>query len=208
MVTSYKYLGYIIDDQLNCKQMLNDTLSKLNYVLKIFRRTCSSLTLKASIAVLKSKFLSYIDYISLFAYLLTKKDFKRLQTIQNSALRCVFGLSRCTNVDGLHCKIRSLHVENRRYMLLMLHMYRQTLTPNFCPAVAHSFNTRYSGKLNFHLERPVNSKFSKSHCYIGKKLWNDLPVENQNLSDIESFKRRLKQRLLESELALYGTPPD
>lgn len=205
-VQSYKYLGFILDNQLNCRNMLNDTISKLNYTLRIFRRTRSSLTLKASIAVLKSKFLSYIDYICLFTYLLSKNDYKKIQTMQNCAIRCTFQLSKRTNVDSYHCKIKTLHVDNRRYLLLMIYMYKLTLDPDFCPNPGHSFNTRTSAKLNFNLARPVHSKFNKSHCYVGRKLWNDLSADDQNLPDVDSFKRRLKRRLLETELALYGLP--
>lgn len=203
MVSHYKYLGYYIDDQLNCRKMLEDSLAKLNYILKTFGRTRPSLTLKASIAVFKSKFLSYIDYISLFKYMLSNNDFRKLQTIQNRALRCVFCLPKCSNVDNLHCRIRTLHVENRRYLLLMVYMFKLTLAPDFCPASNESLSTRSSGKLNFHLIRPWSNKFHKSHCYIGKKLWNELSSEDQNMSDVDSFKRRIKLRLFASEKALY-----
>lgn len=112
VVSSYKYLGFIIDDRLNFKSMLSDTVSKLNNILYIFRKVCPALSLKASIAILKSKFISYIDYIWLFSYLLSKKDLKKLQVLQNSCIRCVYKLPRHANVDNHHCILKMLHVEN------------------------------------------------------------------------------------------------
>lgn len=94
--------------------------------------------------------------------LASKKDYKKLQTIQNCALRCVFKLPKRSNVDSYHCKIRTLHVDNRRYLLLMMYMYRLTLARDFCPASSQALHTRSSVKLNFHLIRPKNSEFEKS----------------------------------------------
>lgn len=88
----------------------------------------------------------------------------------------------------------------------MMYMYKLTLAPDFCPATSQALSKRSSEKLNFHLVRPINSKFQKSHCYIGKKLWNELTASEQNAPDIDTFKRLLKARLLDSEMALYRLP--
>lgn len=72
-VSSYKYLGYIIDERLTFKELLSNTIGKLNHILSIFRKVCPALSLKASIAKLKFKFISYIDYICLFSFMLNKK---------------------------------------------------------------------------------------------------------------------------------------
>lgn len=83
----YKYFGYLL--KVDCKGMMTDTISKLNYVLYIFKRVGTPLTLNSAKAISQSKFLSYINYIHLFLYLASKKDNKKLQTLQNDCIRCI-----------------------------------------------------------------------------------------------------------------------
>lgn len=205
-VHHYKYLGFIIDDQLNCRKLVSNTVSKLNNILFTFRKIRPSLSLKASIAVLKAKFISYIDYISMFSYLLSKSDFKKLQVLQNHCIRITFCLPKRSNVEELHCKLKLLHLENRRYLFLMKYMFHQAnhLISESRPALT-GINTRSSLKRNFSIVRPLNNRYMKSHLHQGRLLWNALPLEMQRLPDINWFKRSLKQGLLEVEKALYTT---
>lgn len=202
-VRHYKYLGYEIDDCLSLNKTASNTFSKLNGVLYIFRGIRSSLCLKASIAVLKAKFIPYIDYILLFSYLFSKKDFKKLQVLQNNCIRIAFGLSKRTNVDGLHCKLGLLHVEHRRYLLLMSYMYRQAAYLPHITQANDMVSTRASHKRNFKVMRPVHTKYEKSHLHQGHLLWNELSLEYQNMPDLSWFKRRLKNHLLEVEKSSY-----
>lgn len=153
-VRHYKYLGYNLDDQLNCDRIFTSTVSKLNNILYIFRKIQPSLSLKASIAILKAKFISYIDYIILFSYMLSRKAFKKLQTLQNHCIRIAFCLPKRSNVDGLHCRLKLLHLEHKRHLVLMLYMYKQSrLLPDH-PQTASTVNTRSSLKRNFPICRP------------------------------------------------------
>lgn len=188
-VHHYKYLGYTIDDQLNCRRLLSSTISKLNCVLHTFRKIRLSLSLKAAIAVLKAKFVSYIDYILFFSYLFSKKDFKRLQVLQNHCIRSAFCLPKMTNVDSQHSKLRLLHLENRRYLSLMIYMHRQA---HYLPEATIRSSvtyTRSSLKRNFPITRASCCRFEKSHFNQGKLLWNDLPLETQRIVDPYMFKR-------------------
>lgn len=67
----------MIDDRLNTKPLMTDTIRKLNYVLSIFKRVRSSLTFKSAIKIFKAKFLSYIDYPFLVSYMASAADVKK-----------------------------------------------------------------------------------------------------------------------------------
>lgn len=204
LLARYKYLGYNIDEQLSCKHIFSDTVSKLNCVLHTFRKIRPSLSFKAAIAVLKAKFISYIDYILFFSYLLSKKDFKKLQVLQNHCIRCVFKLPSRSNVDSHHAKLKMLHLENRRHLFLMTYMYRQSQALPDPSLHLDGTTTRSSLKRNFPIPMSHNSRYEKSHLNQGRLSWNDLPLETQRLPDIYLFKRHLRKHLLDSELALYG----
>lgn len=144
-----KYLSYIHDDQLNCNKIAANAITKLNNILSTFRKIRSSLSLKASITVLKAKFIPYIDYITLFSYLISKKDFKK-----------------------------------RRYLTLMLYMYKKANQLPYEKPTSNTIATRSSFKRNFQIVRPNNSRYERLHLYQGQLLWNDLPLEHQRLPDI------------------------
>lgn len=116
-----------------------------------------------------------------------------------------FGLAKRSNVDSLHCKLRLLHVSNRRYLYLMMYMYRCARHLPTQPADRVGASTRSNSKRNFPMTRPLTDRFAKSHLYQGQLLWNDLDSDLQRLPDQNWFKRRLKTHLLTTERALYNT---
>lgn len=93
-----------------------------------------------------------------------------------------------------------LHVENRRSLLLLLNTYKLTNAPDFHPAVTDSMGTRSHDRINFTIPRPTSDKFLKSYYYLGRSLWNRLPVEDQGLPDPNWFKRRVKRSFLLKKL--------
>lgn len=205
-VCNYRYLGYIIDQELSFTDMLNKTLNKLNNTLRIFRMIRQSLTTRAAIMVFKAKVLSLLDYILIFTYTISKKNFKKLQTIQNNFIRCTMKLPKRTNVDHMHCHLNILHVTNRRYLLLMKYMYYKSRFTHIEETAPQRITTRQMEKITFSPNTPTTDKFANSLAYTGPTLWNNLSSEEQFLRDAQSFKNVLKKRLLESEKALYDVP--
>lgn len=136
----------------------------------------------------------------MFTYLLNKKDVKHLQTLQKVCIECVFELPRHTNVDSLHCKLKTLHVYNRRKYFLLSYIYvQETRSSDFIPDNTHSIGTQSNTKLNFKLLRPKTDKFAKSHIYAGYLLWNELLANDQMIPDLNWFKRRIKLHLIDEE---------
>lgn len=134
---------------------------------------------------------------------MSKKSIKKLQVIQNNFIRNALNLPGRTNVDAAHCTLKVLHVENRRYLNLMHLMHIRSRNAEIEPVPPQRVHTRQSDKLIFKLVKPMSEKYAKSLAYIGPKLWNELSPEEQLINDADTFKRTLKKRLSESELALY-----
>lgn len=202
-VKKYKYLGYTVDQQLNMKLQMTSTITKLNYILKIFKRIRPSLTIGSASMVFKAKVLSYINYILLISTLASKKDLKKIQTLQNVGIRYVFNLPKRCNVDEYHVKLNVLHVEQRRQLTVLLHMYKKSLDMPYPSPSDAGASTRSSGKILFYPPKPNSDKFLKSFVYNGAVGWNNLSPEEQLVQDIDLFKIQQKRKLLAIQKALF-----
>lgn len=204
-VNHYKYLGYDLDNKLCCSKIMSNTISKMNHALYVFRRIRPALTTRSAIAVFKAKILGYSKYIDIFTYLASKKENKKMQTMQNECIRCIFNLPKRANVDAMHCRLRTLHVENGRLLSLLVHMYKKTLTrDDSLFHVEHGIATRSSEKIMFRIPRPRVEIFRKSFVYQGMLHWNNLSSEEQLIPDVDHFKIAMKRKFLEMERASYG----
>lgn len=92
-VYSYKYLGYLIDYRLDFNLMFEQLLHKLNYKIYLLAKL-------RPLAVYRSKILSYIDYMFYSSF--RKPMQRKLQVIQNRAIRIICRIPKRTNVDRRH----------------------------------------------------------------------------------------------------------
>lgn len=118
-VKYYLYLGYSSSD---FKSQYSETVSKLSFIIGVFRRIRPSLTLIAAKTIFKTKFLPDLDYIALLTYSMSKRNSKKLQVLQNNIIRTVYQLPSRANADSYHCSLNTLHYENRRYYFLMIYV--------------------------------------------------------------------------------------
>lgn len=134
---------------------------------------------------------------------MSKRNNKKLQTLQNSITRIIFQLPQRTNTDSYHCILNTLHQVNRIYYFLMIFMDRKSREANLSPFNTHSVNTRLTSKLTFLQTRTRSAKITRSYLYQGISLWNELSIEEQFAPTVDAFKRMIGNRLLTSELQIY-----
>lgn len=136
------------------KSQMTHTVTKLNYILRIFKRIRPSLTARSAILVFKSKFLTYINYMLIMPTLASKKDMKKIQTLQNACIRCVFRLPKRSYVDSYLVKLNVLHIEQRRHLTILMHMYKRSLDMPYPTPHGDGIQTRSSNKIIFNLPKP------------------------------------------------------
>ena len=86
-VDNYKYLGIILDCNLNYKLHIDTLLKTLRYKLYILSKLRRYLTIQASIAIYKTTILPYIDYGDIFYQAGPKGHLKKVQDKQTKALK-------------------------------------------------------------------------------------------------------------------------
>lgn len=103
--------------------MMQMLIRRVTYKLYLLPKMRPMLKRKASVAVYKSKVLSFMDYSLIFHFGSKRSYRNKLQVVQNHAIHINLRLSRHTNVDREHLNQGIWHVENRRnyFLLKLLH---------------------------------------------------------------------------------------
>lgn len=89
-------------------------LHKITYKVKLLGKLRSTLTKFATISVYKAMILSLFDIGSVFYDSASNVQLRKLQVLQNKALRVIFKLGPRTNVDKAHQKVKLMLLESRR----------------------------------------------------------------------------------------------
>lgn len=202
-VSSTKYLGMHIDDDLSWKTHIDHLHSKLRKMCAIFYRIRSFLPFQAArmlyFALVHSQLVYGIEnYANTFSSYLDK-----LHKINNKILRILFNKPFLTPTVQLYAICDTLPIALlHEYRLLTLvqkcvhhtstlpHVYRNY----FCGITC---NSCYSMR-NYNNLKTVrfNSTFcQRSFKYKGTKLWNELPNEYKVCQSVAAFTKMMKNRL-------------
>ena len=190
-VCSYKYLGFILDDQLNFNKHVKELTKLITQKLYLLSRIRKYLTRNASIVIFKTMILSLIEYGDII-YAGTSQN--NLTKIGNLFYR---GLRICDNSNNKmskeilcnECHIAPLDV--RREMHLLLFMHKKTDTDSLLKK-SH-VRTRLHQAPVFKLCKPNNEKAKQNILYRGARLWNSLPAIERNMS-FKEFKNNLHKK--------------
>ena len=102
----YTYLGVVLDErmsfELHAKNVINRVSTKV-YQLKKVRKFLSK---RAALMVYKNMILSIVEYWDIYLYSATKDSRKKLQTMQNIALRCALLKDSRYNTTDLHAEAK------------------------------------------------------------------------------------------------------
>ena len=193
-VENYKYLGTTLDNRLNGDAQCSKTMQLLGMKIRTFSRIRNFLSTNAALTVYKSTILPLLDYNDHFQMLWNTDKLKRLQKLQNWALRVVY-CNRLPKLDEaeLHSEANLLMLRHRRALHLLVSMYHRSSKPHFLDK--RDIATRQFDKIKFKVINPVIKKAFKSPCYLGAQLWDLLPRETQTAPSTISFKQRIKRHV-------------
>ena len=189
-VCSYTYLGIKLDEQLTFNLHAQATIKRVSHKLYQMRRLRPLLNVKAATLLYKNLILPIMEYGDIFLTATTKVNRKKLQTLQNKALKCALNLDCLTPSTEIHesANLNKLAIRRKRHILL--HMYQKTKLPNFTQWKSNvgGVRTRSSKKKLMFQKKPRTQRFKNSLTYFGPKLWNTLPVVIQKSDNYFDFK--------------------
>ena len=188
----YCYLGVKLDECLNLKQNFNIVFKKFSHKVYQFSKIKKYINTPTRILVYKQTVMPLVEYVSFILNMNISQDVKKLQRLQNRALRMCYDIDRPRDISTteLHAMAHIELLQNRRNLSLLCIMYdlkQQQLYEKIGNRV-----TRQGEKYIFQTEISNVGVYMRSPYYIGANLWNNLPYDVQNARTKAQFKLNLK----------------
>ena len=187
---TFRYLGIDIDQHLTMKTVRDSIYRNATHKLYIYRLVRSSLTMSAAIQVLKSMFLSVLDYGNVFLTGINKNSLSDLQKLQNDAIRCCLKIKqpRYVHVADIHERL-DVHMLEHRRIVQLLTCVKKGVTTGFLSHINIENAVLRNQGLKINLPIPRNDLIKKSPYYWGSVIWNRLPLEVKTMDDLLLFKK-------------------
>ena len=192
-VSSYKYLGFILDEHLNFNKHISEMCSLVNHKLYLLSRIRRFLTTQACLTIFKTMVLSVIEYGDVIYAGSTTGNLGKIDKLFYRGLRICMGNDIIYTKEDLcsECNINTL--SKRRDLHLLLYMHKQNINIELLKPC--NINTRLHNAPVFWQYKPSNEKARLNVMYRGALLWNGLPAEKRNM-EYKDFKNCLKNELL------------
>ena len=189
-VDHYKYLGVILDKNLNFKLHIENLLKTLKYKIYTLAKLRPYLSEQTSLNIYKTTILPYIDYGDIFYQAALKKSLEKIQDRQTKALKVCFKLHGRQDEHELHVRSNLAMLEKRRESHILNFMYKRKSDPTYLDQ--KKLQTRAYQAPKFNVPNYSLSQFKNSILYKGSSLWNKLPAETKNIQTFSAFKTKTK----------------
>lgn len=205
IVNVFKNLGLYMDNSFRYKKHISECLRRAYCNLKEIYSIRRALDSKAKSLLCNSLVLSHFNYCDIvYGPCLDSRDRSRIQKLQNSCLRLVFGLRKFDRISHKLNDLRWLNMLNRRHLHASCMFWRLliTRTPPYLYAKiqfrtdVHTLNLRHRGRLT--PPKHNTEFFKRSFSYCVAKLCNDLPSHLRS-SSLSRFGQLLRANLLSSQ---------
>lgn len=188
-VSNYKYLGVNLDSGVSLRDntnkiigMVSAKLNRLSYLRKYINKIISLLIYKTAV-------LPLLEYANVTQPLLTKTLQKKLQRLQNRALRIIYHYHLpADTLEQLHLNARLMPVRQRADRHTLCLIYRRSRLPDQYPhKIIGNAATRSASKVRFDLPRPKLEKYKTFSMYQGVQLWDELTAVVQHSVTYDYF---------------------
>lgn len=199
-----KNLGVYMDSHLTYDIHIDEMYKKVIGTLIYLNRVCGRFEEHLRIIIVQSLVLSIINYCSRIWGATNKMQMGRVQKLQNFAAKvAVGGAKKYDHVTPIIQKLKWLTIENKCFYDLCILNFKiiNHLFPDWLfslptvrevrdePVVTRSDN-------NLFVPRTATDTGANAFSVRGPRAWNKLPTCIKNINTLASFKRRLKEYIL------------
>lgn len=197
-----KNLGLFLDSKLRFHEHIARTVKKCYSALKILYTNVSIINFKIRKKMVETLVLSIINYcITVYYPCLDKITQYRLQKIQNSCCRFIFGLKKFDRVSEKINQLGWLNISNtfNLHMSVFVHRLFLTSSPSYLREKLiyrreiHNVNIRFPSTLS--LPKFRSAIFTRSFTYNACTIYNTLKNEFKSCS-INGFRKKVKSCLI------------
>ena len=135
---SIKILGVTLDENLNFKDHLRSVCKKVAGMIGVLRRLKNLIPVNAKLLLYKSAIMPHLTYCHLVWHFCTASDNRKLERLQERALRLVYNTT-AESYDALLKRAKLTTLQNRRLqdILILMFKVKNKLTTN---EIANIFN--------------------------------------------------------------------
>ena len=202
-VTSTKFLGVIIHENLSWKPHITAICAKVSKITGIICKSRQYLTSNTLQTLYNSLFLPYINYCNIIWASTFTSHLEPLYLIQKKIVRIISFSSPRTHTKPLFLKLKFLPVHSifkfQISCFVFSHINNLLPTPLsslfFFNYEHHDYSTR--SKFNLH------KYFLRYHFSVRSQaptIWNNIPLSLRNSLTVSNYRRKLKMFFLESIL--------
>lgn len=192
-VLYFKYLGVIIDINLNFRKHLEASLRSANSKLFMLNKIKNHLPEQTALLLYKTMVLPYLEFGNIFLLNCFECDQIKLQKMQNKSLRLLLRKDKRYSTVLLHRDARLASWRARALTAAMRLMFKFKLSLEVVAQDGSRAMTRSSMGSQFNIEHPNSSRFLKSISYLLRTEWNSLPASFRNFDDTELFNMSIKR---------------
>lgn len=200
-----KYLGIIIDDKLNFKPNIDYVAKKIGRKIGVPSRLNHKLNLQQKIAIYRSIIEPHFNYCSSVLFLSSESDLKRLQKLQNKCLKNIIRMKITTSQKDLLQITELMSVYQIIFKNTMISIFK--IINKIWPKYLHNnikFKCDNERKKTLRCKNDIELKVAKKHCtqnsifFKGLDIYNKLPVNIKETTNLESFIIKIKKYVKES----------
>ena len=141
--------------------------------------------------IYKSMILPYLDYGDIFYMNSMTKQVKKLQILQNKALKICYNDRPSIPYNVLHQSAQLPKLKNRRITHILNFMYKNKTNKKLLKV--SNVATRLHDAPVFATLKPNCEKYKMNVYYNGAVVWNTLPVHVRNIETYNIFKNTQKK---------------
>ena len=192
-----KLLGVYIDQSLCFNNHISYLCQKAGYKLNVLARLSNNLDFKGKLMLFNSFVISHLMYCPVVWYMCSITDMKKIEKIQKRALRYVTKDYTCPYIQLLDkCDLPTMYVQRMRFIMVEVYTVLNGIGPLYLHDMFDRKESVYIMKNNIELVQPQfrTQKYGfNSIRYQGAKIWNTLPNNIKDASNLSVFKALVKK---------------
>lgn len=202
-----KNLGLILDNNFRYKKHVSNCIQKAYTNLRVLypHRTYLSVNIKAKLC--EALVLSQFGFCApVYSPCLDSLDSQRIQKVQNSCLRYIFGIRKYEHISHKLINLRWLNMKNRFLLqsLTLFHSIIMHKEPQYLyekikfRTDVHNINIRFPNSITAPIHK--SALFERSFNFTIYKTYNKIPHKYKQ-SNLSSFKKSTRQWLYHEQIS-------
>ena len=199
---SIRNLGVMFDPTLSLSSHVNMLRRTINFHIRNLWRIRRYIDQNTCHHVARALITSRLDYCNAMFTVLSAKDLAKLQRLQNSAARVIFGVGRRVDAAPLLQALHWLPIRNRITFKTLLYVFKiiNGQAPEYLKELFRHYAPRRhlrssSDTTRLAIPPSATSTGDKRFQVAAAKSWNSLPSKIRTTNSVVAFKKLLKTYL-------------